>query len=244
MFASTVTKMCLLITNWPYFQWSPQCYHDVWTNYSLVTSWMYPALGPPCTLNGTCRLHSEYAPRSNPDVFDDHIQNVSQISGVTNFLGYILNVAALLNVFNTCQKCAQSIHLGTLRSRDWVHSKGAQCLPRNYIKFTFVGMFWMYPIFYHWAHCDTGGKGSITQWVHGEYIVGSETICPPFTHWVRGGYFPKVPNKVPTVCLSHSLWVLLKSTMFLFDYIEINTVGTFESELFLNPLCTWCGPTG
>ena len=28
----------------------------------------------------------------------------------------------------------------------------------------------------------TGGKGSINQWVHAEYMVGSETICPPFTH--------------------------------------------------------------
>ena len=45
---------------------------------------------------------------------------------------------------------------------------------------------------------DTGGKGSITQWVHGEYIVGSETIRPTFTQWVRGGYFLKVPTKVPT----------------------------------------------
>ena len=44
----------------------------------------------------------------------------------------------------------------------------------------------------------TGGKGSITQWVHAEYIVGSETICPPFTQQVRGGYFSKVPTKVPT----------------------------------------------
>ena len=44
----------------------------------------------------------------------------------------------------------------------------------------------------------TGGKGSITQWVHGEYIVGSETIRPTFTQWVRGGYFLKVPTKVPT----------------------------------------------
>ena len=44
----------------------------------------------------------------------------------------------------------------------------------------------------------TGGKGSITQWVHAEYMVGSETICPTFTQWVRGGYFPKVTTKVPT----------------------------------------------
>ena len=45
---------------------------------------------------------------------------------------------------------------------------------------------------------NTGGKGSITQWVHAEYIVGSETICLPFTQWARGGYFSKVPTKVPT----------------------------------------------
>ena len=45
---------------------------------------------------------------------------------------------------------------------------------------------------------DTGGKGSITQWVHAEYMEGSETICPTFTRWVRGGYFSKVPTKVPT----------------------------------------------
>ena len=44
----------------------------------------------------------------------------------------------------------------------------------------------------------TGGKGSITQWVHAEYMVGSETIHPSFTQWVRGGYFSKVPTKVPT----------------------------------------------
>ena len=43
-----------------------------------------------------------------------------------------------------------------------------------------------------------GGKGSITQWVHAEYMEGSETIHPTFTHWVRDGYFLKVPTKVPT----------------------------------------------
>ena len=45
---------------------------------------------------------------------------------------------------------------------------------------------------------NTGGKGSITQWVHAEYMVGSETIRLTFTQWVRGGYFSKVPTKVPT----------------------------------------------
>ena len=47
-------------------------------------------------------------------------------------------------------------------------------------------------------YSHTGGKGSITQWVHAEYMEGSETICPTFTQWVRGGYFSKVPTKVPT----------------------------------------------
>ena len=44
----------------------------------------------------------------------------------------------------------------------------------------------------------TGGKGSFTQWVHAEYMEGSEIIRPTFTQWVRGGYFSKVPTKVPT----------------------------------------------
>ena len=44
----------------------------------------------------------------------------------------------------------------------------------------------------------TGGKGSITQWIHAEYMEGSETIRPTFTQQVRGGYFSKVPTKVPT----------------------------------------------
>ena len=49
-----------------------------------------------------------------------------------------------------------------------------------------------------WVCANTGGKGSITQWVHAEYMVGSETIHLAFTYWVRGGYFLKVPTKVPT----------------------------------------------
>ena len=37
--------------------------------------------------------------------------------------------------------------------------------------------------------CDTGGKGSITQWVHGEFIVISEAICSHFTHQAHGKHF-------------------------------------------------------
>ena len=36
---------------------------------------------------------------------------------------------------------------------------------------------------------DTGGKGSITQWVHGEFIVISEAICSHFTHQAHGKHF-------------------------------------------------------
>ena len=35
----------------------------------------------------------------------------------------------------------------------------------------------------------TGGKDQNTQWVHGEFIVSSETICPPHTQWVHGEFF-------------------------------------------------------
>ena len=40
---------------------------------------------------------------------------------------------------------------------------------------------------------DTGGEGAFTQWVHGEFIVISEAICPPNTHWVHAEYFSKEP---------------------------------------------------
>ena len=56
---------------------------------------------------------------------------------------------------------------------------------------------WIFQFLHHQG-IDTGGKGSITQWVHAEYTVGSETICPTFTQQVKGGYFSKVPTKVPT----------------------------------------------
>ena len=35
----------------------------------------------------------------------------------------------------------------------------------------------------------TGGKGSITQWVHGEFIVISEAIRSHFTHQAHGKHF-------------------------------------------------------
>ena len=35
----------------------------------------------------------------------------------------------------------------------------------------------------------TGGKGSITQWVHGEFIVISEAIHSHFTHQAHGEHF-------------------------------------------------------
>ena len=44
----------------------------------------------------------------------------------------------------------------------------------------------------------TGGKGSLTQGVHCEFMVGSETIRPHFTQRVHGGYFQKVPTNLPS----------------------------------------------
>ena len=42
---------------------------------------------------------------------------------------------------------------------------------------------------------NTGGKEAFTQWVHGEFIVISEAICPLNTHWVHAEFFPKEPIK-------------------------------------------------
>ena len=36
---------------------------------------------------------------------------------------------------------------------------------------------------------DTGGKWSFTQWVHCEFIVSFEAICPVITHQVCGEFF-------------------------------------------------------
>ena len=44
----------------------------------------------------------------------------------------------------------------------------------------------------------TGGKGSLTQWVHCGYIVGSGAICPHYTQWVLCDCFQKEPIKVAT----------------------------------------------
>ena len=36
---------------------------------------------------------------------------------------------------------------------------------------------------------DTGGEPLFTHWVHGKYMVGSETKYPAWTHWVHVDYF-------------------------------------------------------
>ena len=45
---------------------------------------------------------------------------------------------------------------------------------------------------------NTGGKGSITRRVHGEFMVSSETIRSHFTQWVHAEYFLKVPTNSPS----------------------------------------------
>ena len=44
----------------------------------------------------------------------------------------------------------------------------------------------------------TGGEGSLIQWVHCEFVVSFEAICPVITQQVCGEFFQKVPTKVPT----------------------------------------------
>ena len=57
----------------------------------------------------------------------------------------------------------------------------------------------------------TGGKGVFTWQAHGEFIVSSETICPPFTHQANVGYFLKEFINFPTCYPPGTWWVLVKS---------------------------------
>ena len=43
----------------------------------------------------------------------------------------------------------------------------------------------------------TGGEGLFTQWVHCEFVVSFEAICPVITQWVCGEFFKKYPPKYP-----------------------------------------------
>ena len=36
---------------------------------------------------------------------------------------------------------------------------------------------------------DTGGEGALTQWVHCEFVVSFEAICPVITQQVCGEFF-------------------------------------------------------
>ena len=62
-----------------------------------------------------------------------------------------------------------------------------------------------------WLFPGTGGKGVFTQQAHGEFIVSSETICPPITHQAHGGYFLKEFLNLPTYYPPGTWWVLFKS---------------------------------
>ena len=58
---------------------------------------------------------------------------------------------------------------------------------------------------------DTGGKGVFTRQAHGEFIVSSETICPPLTHQAHGGHFLKEFLNSPTNYPPGTWWALFKS---------------------------------
>ena len=53
-----------------------------------------------------------------------------------------------------------------------------------------------YPL--HARALPTGGRGTLTQWVHCEFVVSFEAICPVITQQVCGEFFWKVPTKVPS----------------------------------------------
>jgi len=57
------------------------------------------------------------------------------------------------------------------------------------------GEVWKVVLFGKVTH--TGGKGLLTQQVHCEFMVSSETICPHFIQQVHAGYFLKVPTNSP-----------------------------------------------
>ena len=61
-------------------------------------------------------------------------------------------------------------------------------------------------------HGVTGGKGSFTQWVHAEYMVGSKSICSHFTQQAHEEYFLKEPINSPPLCPLGKVWVLFERT--------------------------------
>ena len=58
----------------------------------------------------------------------------------------------------------------------------------------------------------TGGKGVVTQWVHCELIVSSESICSQRTHQAHDEFLLKVPINLPIKNPAGTCWVLFKST--------------------------------
>ena len=74
---------------------------------------------------------------------------------------------------------------------------------------TVRGDTWLCP---SWTASATGGEPLFTHWVCGEYMVGSETKYPAWTHQVHFDYF----CNSPPICLLKyppgTCWVFSKST--------------------------------
>ena len=58
----------------------------------------------------------------------------------------------------------------------------------------------------------TGGEPLFTHWVCAEYMVGSETKYPAWTHWVHFDYFCNLPPICPPKYPPATCWVFSKST--------------------------------
>ena len=83
-----------------------------------------------------------------------------------------------------------------------------------------------------WAG-STGGKPLFTHWVHGEFIVGSETICPP-----------NYPPRSPVGMTLGTLWTkplssfIIHSKKYPTQCLLGSLVGTFWKHLLEPPLAT------
>ena len=77
----------------------------------------------------------------------------------------------------------------------------------------------------------TGGKGSLTQWVHCNYIV--KTMWPAISQWGHVEFFYKVPINLITMCPVGPCWAHCKSAQWCGHKVFNHTLsGFFESLLW------------
>ena len=81
----------------------------------------------------------------------------------------------------------------------------------------------------------TGGKGSLTLWVHCDYIVIIQIMCPAISQWGHVEFFYKVPVNLITICPVGPCWAHCKSAHQSGHWV------LFERTLwFLSQFCSQC----